>query len=73
MGLEEIHRNESNLSFDSNKDFTTLEAWKKCKDVKLFFYNKILTCLPKEEKYNLDNQIRKAAISITANIAEGYG
>jgi four helix bundle protein len=29
--------------------------------------------LPKEEKYNLDNQIRRAAISTTANISEGYG
>lgn len=39
----------------------------------MFFYNKIITNLPKEEKYNLDIQIRKAAISTTANIAEGYG
>ncbi len=28
---------------------------------------------PVEEKYNLNNQIRKAAVSCTANIAEGYG
>ncbi|MGE5795676.1 MAG: four helix bundle protein [Ignavibacteria bacterium] len=30
-------------------------------------------CWHKEVKYNLDIQIRKASISITANIAEGYG
>ena len=29
--------------------------------------------LPKEEKYNLDYQIRKASVSITSNIPEGYG
>jgi four helix bundle protein len=29
--------------------------------------------LPKEEKFNLDIQIRKASVSITANISEGYG
>jgi len=29
--------------------------------------------LPAAEKYNLDFQIRKAAVSCTANISEGYG
>ena len=38
-----------------------------------FFYNKILPRLPKEEKFNLDFQIRKASISIISNISEGYG
>ncbi|HMN50236.1 MAG TPA: four helix bundle protein [Ignavibacteriaceae bacterium] len=65
--------NEPNEFYDDNRDFTTLEAWKKCNEVKLYFYKKILPLLPIEEKYNLDNQIRRAAISTTANIAEGYG
>ncbi len=59
--------------YDVNRDFITLEAWQKARDVKLFFYKKILPKLPKEEKFNLDNQIRKAAVSVTANISEGYG
>ena len=59
--------------YDDNKDFVTLEAWKKCNEVKSYFYKKILPLLPIEEKYNLDNQIRRASISMTANIAEGYG
>ncbi|MCK4716295.1 MAG: four helix bundle protein [Candidatus Marinimicrobia bacterium] len=29
--------------------------------------------MPVEEKYNLESQIRRAAVSITANIAAGYG
>lgn len=65
--------NEPNEFYNDNKDFTTLEAWQKCCDVKLFFYKKILPCLPKEEKFNLDIQIRKATVSSTANISEGYG
>lgn len=65
--------NEPKEFYDSNKDFTSLEAWKKCRDVKLFFYNKIIPCLPKEEKFNLDFQIRKASVSSTSNISEGYG
>lgn len=60
-------------SYNAEKDFTTLEAWKKAREVKLFFYKKILPKLPKGEKFNLDIQIRKASISSTANIAEGYG
>jgi four helix bundle protein len=59
--------------YDEKKDFTTLEAWIKCRLVKLFFYNRVLPCLPEEEKYNLTYQIRKASVSITVNISEGYG
>ena len=32
-----------------------------------------MPCLPKEEKFNLDIQIRKASVSTTSNISEGYG
>lgn len=60
-------------TYDSGKDFTTLDAWKKSRLVKLFFYQEIIPFLPLEEKYNLNLQIRKASISITANISEGYG
>ena len=65
--------NEPKEYYDNNRDFISLEAWKKCREVKLFFYNKILPCLPKEEKFNLDIQIRKASVSTTSNISEEYG
>jgi len=65
--------NEPNEFYDDKRDFVTLEAWSKCRDVKLFFYQKVVPLLPKDEKHNLEIQIKRAAISTTANIAEGYG
>lgn len=62
-----------NLRYNEKKDFTSLEAWKKARLVKLFFYNEVIPLLPEDEKYNLNIQIRKASVSITANISEGYG
>ena len=59
--------------YNVKKDFESLDAWKKTREVKLFYYEKIIPKLPSIEKYNLNVQIRKAAVSITANFAEGYG
>ena len=58
---------------ENKRDFTSLDVWKKCRELKLKIYKKVLKLLPVEEKYNLNDQIRRAAVSITANIAEGYG
>lgn len=59
--------------YNVQKDFTSLDAWKKARLVKLFFYNEVIPFLPPEEKYNLNLQIQKASISGTTNISEGYG
>ena len=34
---------------------------------------KLIRKLPREEKYCLDQQMRRAAVSVTNNIAEGHG
>jgi hypothetical protein len=60
-------------TYNPNKDLYNAESMEDSKTVKMFFYNKVIPNLPQTEKYNLDNQIRRAAVSITANIAEGYG
>jgi four helix bundle protein len=59
--------------YNKDRDFTSLICWQDARRVKLFFYKKILPLFPKEEKFNLDIQIRKSSCSSTANIAEGYG
>jgi len=61
------------MKYNSQKDFTTHEAWKKARLVKLFFYKEVIPFLPADEKFNLNIQIRKACVSGTANISERYG
>ena len=57
---------------DKIKDFYQLDAWKESHKLNLLVY-KITNAFPKDEKYCLTDQIRRAVSSITANIAEGFG
>lgn len=52
--------------------FEDLEAWKSAREFRKEIY-RISKTFPKDELFALTNQIRRAACSITANIAEGYG
>jgi four helix bundle protein len=49
-----------------------LEAWSKAVELVTNIYRSTER-FPKEERYGLTSQIRRAAISIPANIAEGAG
>lgn len=64
---------EPHIGYNDAKDFTTLVCWQKARAVKLFFRTKVMPTLRKEEKFALVFQIRKSSVSITENIAEGYG
>ena len=64
---------ESRPGYSENKDFTTLCAWKKARQLRRSIYGKGIPRLPAEEKYALNPQMSKAAVNGTNNIAEGYG
>lgn len=54
------------------KTFEGLSVWQKSKDLILEIY-RYTKSFPKEEVYNLTSQIRRAALSVAANIAEAFG
>jgi four helix bundle protein len=54
------------------KSFTDLFVWQEGHKLVLLIY-KITLKYPKNELYSLIDQMRRAATSITSNIAEGFG
>lgn len=53
------------------RSFTDLNAWKEGHKLVLMIY-KVTNNFPKKETYSLIDQMRRAAVSITSNIAEGF-
>lgn len=54
------------------RSYRDLKVWEKSMGLVLESY-RLTKLLPKTEEYGLAAQIRKAAVSIPANIAEGHG
>jgi len=54
------------------KDFRQLSTWQKSHQLTLALYERTRS-FPREEMYGLTAQIRRAASSIPANLAEGCG
>jgi four helix bundle protein len=50
-----------------------LQVWVRAKDFALKVYRQVLPLLPPEEKWSLNQQLRRSSLSISANIAEGHG
>ena len=52
------------------ESYKNLIVWQKAMDLVVVLY-KITASFPKEEIYGLSSQIKRAAVSIPSNIAEG--
>jgi len=78
--LEGIEKLEERIIFNSNfggiklsiKHYRDLKVWQKAYQLCLEVY-RLTREFPKEERYGLTSQVRRASVSIVSNIAEGYG
>jgi four helix bundle protein len=75
IGKEKMENHPVKASRPSDKkisDFTDLMTWKHARKMRQQIYF-VAANFPADEKYGLTSQIKRAAISVTANLAEGYG
>ena len=56
---------------EKSKSFKELLVWKKSHQLTLDIYQ-LTKAFPKEEMFGLTSQIRRSAVSVPANITEGY-
>ncbi len=54
------------------RDFRKLKVWEKAHELSLTIY-RATSNFPEQELFGLTSQLRRAAVSIPANIAEGCG
>jgi len=60
------------MTRESFRSFEDLECWKACTEVRRFI-TELVKKYPKEEKYALVDDMKRAARSTTHNVAEGFG
>jgi four helix bundle protein len=54
------------------ESFRNLDVWKRSIELTLAVY-KLTSSFPDSERFGHTNQLRRAAVSVASNIAEGYG
>ncbi len=56
----------------SFKSFEDLQCWQACREVRIFI-SELVKSYPKEERFSIVDNMKRAARSATQNIAEGFG
>ena len=56
----------------SFKSFEDLKCWQACREVRIFI-SELVKNYPKEERFSIVDNMKRAARSATQNIAEGFG
>jgi len=54
------------------ESFRQLEVWQRAIELTFAIY-RLTQSFPESERFGLTNQLRRAAVSVASNIAEGYG
>ncbi len=70
--MELVHWVNRSPGIEGKRGFEDLDCYKYAMDV-MVNAHRLANTLPVEEKFDLAQQIRRSAKSISANIAEGYG
>jgi four helix bundle protein len=66
-----LKRQERHMGNENTKGYRNLLVWQNAHELTLLIY-KASKIFPRDELHGLTNQMRRAAVSIPANIAEGY-
>jgi four helix bundle protein len=56
----------------SYQHFSEMPVWQRSHELALNVY-RVTAAFPRDEQYGLTSQLRRAAISVSSNIAEGFG
>jgi len=72
VNRESLHRESAAKQPGQVSTFEDLEVYRVAREFRKGMY-RVAKCLPEIEKFGLASQIRRAAVSLTNNIAEGHG